>query len=153
MKDWMRNIIKNFPGNNKEQLIPLLQEVQDHWGYLPEELIVMIGKHLNIPTSKIFGLATFYDQFKFINKGNYHIQICMGTACYITERLSILEIIEKELNIKAGQTTKDGIFSIEVVECLGACHLSPVIMINEKYYSSLTTESIPEIINSIRENG
>ena len=134
----------------REQLIPILQEVQDKIGYISRESIVEIAKRLSIPASKVFGVATFYNQFKLHAPGKYQIQICRGTACHVKGSKVILEALVNELKIEPGETTKDGVFSIETVACIGACGLAPVIAVNGKYYSKVTPDSIIKILNSYR---
>ncbi|MCF8296197.1 MAG: NADH-quinone oxidoreductase subunit NuoE [Saprospiraceae bacterium] len=146
----VEEIIKNFPNAKREYLIPILQEVQEKDGFISEEAVIKIGKHLRLSTSKIFGVATFYNQFRFIPQGKYNIQVCRGTACHVLGSSTVLKEVEKNLNIKAGQTSRDGLFSIEVVACIGACGLAPVIAINGEFYAKVTSESLKEIIESYR---
>jgi len=143
-------ILEEKPNAGREDLIPILQEIQETQGYLSENAIVKVGKHLQLPTSKIYGVATFYNQFRFEPKGKYHIQVCRGTACHVLGSSTVLDHIEKHLKIKADQTTKDNMFSIEVVACIGACGLAPVICINGEFYAKVTPESIKEIIENYR---
>lgn len=146
----VENILEEHEGAKREDLIPILQEIQDNQGYLSENSIVKVGKHLELPTSKIYGVATFYNQFRFEPKGKYHIQVCRGTACHVLGSSTVLDKLEKHLKIKADQTTKDGLFSIEVVACIGACGLAPVICVNGEFYAKVTTESIKEIIENYK---
>ena len=112
--------------------------------------LIDVGKHLNIPTSKIYGVATFYNQFRFEPKGKYHIQVCRGTACHVLGSATVLQQLEKVTRIKADQTTRDGLFSIEVVACIGACGLAPVICINGEFFAKVTDESIKKIVEDYR---
>ena len=109
-----------------------------------------IGKYLKLPTSKIYGVATFYNQFRFKPIGKYHIMVCRGTACHVKGSAGILAALENSLSIKAGDTTRDGIFSIEVVACIGACGLAPVISINGEFHANLSPSDIEGILNSYR---
>lgn len=143
-------ILDGHPTANREDLIPILQEIQENQGFLSENAIVKVGKHLELPTSKIYGVATFYNQFRFEPKGKYHIQVCRGTACHVLGSSTVLERLEKHLKIKADQTTKDGLFSIEVVACIGACGLAPVISVNGEFYAKVTGESIKEIVDNYK---
>jgi NADH-quinone oxidoreductase E subunit len=136
----------------RDQLIPVLQEIQDEVGYLSEDAIVKVGKHLSLPASKIYGVATFYNQFRFEPTGKYHVQVCRGTACHVLGSATALEMLEKELKIKAGKTTRDGLFSIEVVACIGACGLAPVVAINGKFHAKINEDSISTVIDSYRKN-
>ena len=145
-----QQIISKYPSSGHENLIPILQDIQQQEGYLSEDSIIEVGQHLNLPTSKIFGVATFYNQFRFHPVGKYHIQICRGTACHVLGSSNVLEELEKNLKIKPGQTTKDGLFSIEVVACIGACGLAPVLAINGNFHAKVTKESLVQIIESYR---
>lgn len=149
MENKIETLLEKYSHSRRDSLIPILQEIQEEVGYLSEEAIVIVGKHLDIPTSKIFGLATFYNQFRFEPKGTYHIQVCHGTACHMLGAISIIEIIEKKLKIKAGQTSRNGKYSLEVVTCIGACSQSPVITVNGEYHCKLTTDRIRQILADI----
>jgi len=152
MKSTINDILKNYPSDKTENLIPILQDIQESEGYLSEAAVVEVGKHLKLATGKIFGVATFYNQFRFKPLGKYHIQVCRGTACHVLGSLTVLEEIEKKLGIKAGNTTKDGMFSIEVVACIGACGLAPVVAINGNFYAKLNAKKINDIIDNYRNN-
>ena len=147
----LSNIFNQYPGGGRDNLIPILQHIQSVEGHLSKESIVKVGDFLNIPSSKIFGVATFYNQFKFQPNGKNHIQVCRGTACHVLGSATVLQELEKQLKVKAGETTRDGLFSIEVVACIGACGLAPVISINGEFYAKVTTSGISEIINSYKE--
>jgi len=143
-------ILKEFEGAKVDSLIPILQNIQDADGFLSEKAIVKVGKTLNIATSKIYGVATFYNQFRFQPNGKYHIMVCRGTACHVLGSSTVLKELEKTLKIKAGQTTRDKLFSIEVVACIGACGLAPVININGEFFAKVTVDSLNEIIENFR---
>lgn len=151
MEKNIEQVLLKHKDEKRDSLIPILQELQDSLGYLSENAIVEVGKHLKLPTSKIYGVATFYNQFRFEPLGKYHIQICRGTACHVLGSATVLEELEKYLKIKAGQTTKDGLFSIEVVACIGACGLAPVITVNGEFHAKVTTESINQIVDACRK--
>ncbi|HPF01170.1 MAG TPA: NADH-quinone oxidoreductase subunit NuoE [Bacteroidales bacterium] len=150
METTIDKILANYENCGRDSLIPLLQEIQEKEGYLSEEAIVKTGNKLKVPTSKIYGVATFYNQFRFEPVGRYHIQVCRGTACHVLGSATVLQELESILKIKAGQTTRDGLFSIEVVACIGACGLAPVICINGEFFAKVTTEKIKEIIETYR---
>jgi NADH-quinone oxidoreductase subunit E len=152
MKRNVETILKEHPNAKQDSLIPILQEIQNAEDFLSESSVVKVGEHLNIPASKIFGVATFYNQFRFKPLGKYHIQVCRGTACHVLGSLTVLEELEKKLKIKAGQTSSDGLFSIEVVACIGACGLAPVICINGEFHAKVTSKSINEIVESLRQS-
>ncbi|MEI6122023.1 MAG: NADH-quinone oxidoreductase subunit NuoE [Bacteroidota bacterium] len=150
MKTTIENILNNYENSGRDALIPLLQEIQETEGYLSEKSIVMTGQKLKIPTSKIYGVATFYNQFRFEPVGKYHIQVCRGTACHVLGSATVLQQLESYIKVKSGQTTRDGLFSIEVVACIGACGLAPVICINGEFFANVTAESIKTIIDTYR---
>ena len=135
----------------RDNLIPILQKIQEKEGFLSENAIEKVGISLKLPTSKIFGVATFYNQFRFEPKGKYHVQVCRGTACHVLGSSTVLDEIQKHLKIKSDQTTKDGLFSLEVVACIGACGLAPVIAINGEFYAKVTPQSIKEIVDNYRQ--
>jgi len=143
-------ILQEFEGAKVDSLIPILQNIQDADGFPSENAIVKVGKTLNIATSKIYGVATFYNQFRFQPNGKYHIMVCRGTACHVLGSSTVLKELEKTLKIKAGQTTRDKLFSIEVVACIGACGLAPVININGEFFAKVTVDSLKEIIENFR---
>lgn len=142
-------ILETFPPE-RGYLIPILQEIQERSGYLPKEAILETAAYLDLPTSKIFGVATFYNQFKLIPPGKNRIQICRGTACHVRGSLNLLESLETELGIKAGQTTRDRLFSIETVACMGACSIAPVIAVNGEFYGRLDRKRLLKIIAEYR---
>jgi NADH:ubiquinone oxidoreductase subunit E len=141
-------LLDKYPEGKRENLIPILQEIQERTGLLSEESITMVAQHLHLPASKIYGLATFYDNFRFETKGIYHFRVCLGTACYVVGSQPIFGQLEKLLKIKAGQKSKDGWYSLEVVPCMGSCSLGPVISVNGDYYSKVTFDSLKEIISA-----
>jgi len=144
-------ILGKYPDAHRDKLIPILQDVQDHFGYLSKDVVIRIGKHLGLPVSKIYGVATFYNQFRFQAIGKNHILICRGTACHVKGSANILKTLQRELGIEAGQTTRDGLFSLEVVACIGACGLAPVISVNGEFYGNLTVDQVPKILNQYRQ--
>jgi NADH-quinone oxidoreductase E subunit len=145
------SILAHYPQARRESLIPLLQEVQEQHGYLSRPAIVRIGQHLELPTSKIYGVATFFNQFRFQPQGRFHVQVCRGTACHVKGSAAVLEALKRELKIDAGQTSRDQLFSLEVVACIGACGLAPVICINDVFHASVTPQSVIKILDSYRK--
>ncbi|OEG62121.1 NADH-quinone oxidoreductase subunit NuoE [Halanaerobium congolense] len=127
-------------------LIPVLQEAQEEYGYLPEEVMKEIALGLNLSLSQVYGVVTFYSQFHQEPRGNNIIRVCMGTACHVRGGDSILDAIKDELAIEAGETTEDLEFTLESVACIGACGLAPVIMINDDTHGRLTPDKIPAIL-------
>lgn len=146
--DW---IFQEFRDAKRDALIPILQEVQHRHGYLSREAVVAVGRHLSLPASKIYGVATFYNQFRFQPQGRFHIQVCRGTACHVKGSAAVLEAVKRELKIEAGQTSRDGMFSLEVVACIGACGLAPVIAINGEFHAGVTTQKVSKILDSYRK--
>lgn len=138
-------------GNERdfERLIPILQQVQKEFGFLSEENIHYISSKLKISLAHIYGVATFYTQFKFEKQGKNQIQVCRGTACQVTGGGNLLEYLKKKLQIDEKQTTKDGIFSLEAVNCVGACAIAPVMVINGKTYGNLTIDKIDNLLNEL----
>ena len=148
----IEEILDQFPQIKRNALIPLLQAVQDEFGYISEEAVSRIGKHLLLPTSKVYGLATFYNQFSFLPRGHYHIVICNGSSCHMSGAGELLNEISKLLDIKDGGTTRDGLFSLEVQSCIGACGQSPVLAVNGEYHAGISVREVREIINQYRED-
>lgn len=130
----------------KGALIPVLHEVQDIYGYLPEEVLKVVSTELAIPMSEIYGVASFYHFFSLTPKGENVIKVCMGTACYIKGAQGLLDRLSTELNVAVQGTTPDNKFTLEATRCLGACGLAPVMTIGEKVYGRLTPNDIPKIL-------
>lgn len=143
-------ILEKYPNAGRDSLIPILQDIQDAQGYLSRETVLGVGTHLSLPASKIYGVATFYNQFRFQPAGKFHIQICRGTACHVKGSGAILDALTRELKIEAGHTTRDGLFSLEVVACIGACGLAPVICVNGEFHAKLSADSVKDIIEEYR---
>lgn len=129
-------------------LMPILQEAQGIYGYLPIEVQTMIADGLGISLSEVYGVATFYSQFSLTPKGEHKISVCLGTACYVKGSDKILEAVEKKLGIKSGECTPDGLFSIESCRCVGACGLAPVMMVDEDVYGKVTPDQVGSILDS-----
>ncbi len=144
----IQSILEQYPQPKRENLIPILQAVQDRCGYLSRESMIQIGNRLRLPVSKVYGVATFYNQFRFQPKGKVHCQVCRGTACHVKGSAKVLEALKQTLKIEPGQTTRDGMFSLEVVACIGACGLAPVVAINGEFHAGVTPDSIRKIIRS-----
>lgn len=133
-------------------LMPILQEAQDIYGYLPEEVQQIIAKGLRIPFEEVYGVATFYSQFALNPKGKYKVSVCLGTACYVKGSGEVYARLAKELGIEGGECTADMNFSLEACRCVGACGLAPVIMINDEVYGRLVPDDVPKILAKYREN-
>ena len=140
---------KSKPGN----LIMVLHQVQQTYGYIPRNIAIEISERLSVPLAKIYGVVTFYNFFKLEKAGKYKIQVCLGTACYIRGGDDLLKALEKELGIGLNSTTPDGLFSIEAVRCVGCCGLAPVIVVNGNVHGRLTAKDVPAIIEQYRKQG
>jgi NADH-quinone oxidoreductase E subunit len=143
-------VMKRFPKAGRDSLIPILQAVQEEQGYLSEDAVVGIGRQLNIPASKVYGVATFYNQFRFQPKGKYHVMVCRGTACHVKGSAKVLDMVTKALRIEPGKTTRDKMFSLEVVACMGGCGLAPVVNINGEFHAKVTPMKLQRIIEEFR---
>ena len=150
LKTQIKEIIDKY-SNPSESLIAILQEVQSLVGFISEDSVKCITELTGISSSKILGVASFYAGFRLKPIGKYRIMVCMGTACHVNGAERILKAICEELNIQDGGTTADGLFSLKTVACLGCCSLSPVMMINEDTYGSLTPDKVKQILRDIRE--
>lgn len=127
-------------------LIPILQEAQEVYGYLPADVLKHISKALRMPLARIYGVVTFYSQFRLTPVGRNLINVCLGTACHVRGGAKVLETIEKSLKIKDGATTDDSRYTLEIVACIGACGLAPVMSVNGQVYGRLEPESVAEIL-------
>lgn len=139
---------KSQPG----ALIPVLHKAQQVFGYLPEDVQAYIAEGLNVPLSEVYGVVTFYSLFTTEPIGKYKISICLGTACYVKGAGQLLNEFEKELGIKVGETTEDGLFTLEGCRCIGACGLAPVLTINDNVHGRLVPGDIPGLIKKYKEN-
>jgi NADH-quinone oxidoreductase subunit E len=149
MQESMQAIFSSYEGKENE-LIPILQQTQEEFGYLPEEAMLDIARFTGVPESRVYSVGTFYAQFRFTPIGRNHIMVCRGTACHVRGAPRILQEIEKQLGIKEGETTPDMEFSLETVACIGACGLAPNMVVNKTTYGRLTTKRVSEVLNSIR---
>lgn len=149
----VERVLNSYRNKKRDSLIPLLQELQETNGHLTKEILTEAGRRLAIPVSKVYGVASFYNQFRFQKPGTYHIQVCRGTACHVRGSAAVLDGLKRALKIDAGQTTRDGMFSIEVVSCIGACGLAPVISINGEFHAGVTPDSAVEILETYRRKG
>jgi NADH-quinone oxidoreductase subunit E len=129
-------------GSEKEKVIPLLQEIQNRHGFLSQELVEAVAGEIGLPVSQLYGVATFYSQFRFSPIGKHLIKVCKGTACHVAGAEKLFSIITEDLGIDEGGTTEDGLFTLESVACLGCCSLAPVVMIDDNIYGKLTPARI-----------
>jgi len=138
--------ILNEHGNQEGVLIPILQEAQGLYGYLPEEVLVYISRALKIPQSRIFGVVTFYSQFYLTPRGRHTVRVCRGTACHVRGGKSVRKAVQQFLGIEENETTPDSKFTFETVACLGACALSPVVLVDKNYYGKLTPAKVEKVL-------
>lgn len=146
----VNEILINYK-KDKDNLIQILNEVQDKYGYIPEIAQSEISEYLEIPMAEIYGVITFYSRFTLKPKGKYSISVCMGTACFVKGSEKILERVKEKLKIGEGETTKDGKFSIDTTRCVGACGLAPVFTVNDEVYGKATVKKLDEVIDEIME--
>ncbi|MCX6557361.1 MAG: NADH-quinone oxidoreductase subunit NuoE [Candidatus Aminicenantes bacterium] len=139
----------NYEGE-RGALIPLLQAAQDTYGYIPESAIDQISEIVGLPAAEIYGVITFYSQFRLKPLGKYLIKICDGTACHVNGSERIADTIEDELQVSGNDTTEDGLFTLQKVACLGCCSLSPVIMINDETYGRLTPKKVQQLLKEYK---
>jgi len=151
----LRNIINEIKEESLEErdmLVYLLHRVQDHYQshYIPPEVGEMIAEELNIPSSKVYEVLTFYTMFSTKPRGKYIIRVCTSLPCHVPGGREIVQFLKQKLGVDFGETTKDGLFTLEETGCLGLCGVSPVIMVNDQYYGDLTVEKVNEIIENLK---
>ena len=149
--DELDSLIDNLPETDESALIYVLKEAQGIFGYLPKEVQLHIAGKLGVSPAKVYGVVSFYSYFSTNPVGEHKISVCLGTACFVKGSKDVLAELEKQLEIKAGETTKDLKFTIECLRCVGACGLAPVVVIDGKVYSRVTPEDVTSIINEYRE--
>ena len=151
VRDKLDEIFSHHIGK-KEELIPILQEAQEQFGYLPPEVMLEIAKFLRLPESTVFGVSTFYAQFKFSPTGRKKVRLCRGTACHVRGAPRILEEVEKYLGIKPGETTEDLEYSLETIACFGSCALAPVIVVDDNVYGRMTPKKVAQILSNAKSD-
>lgn len=140
-----------FYGKKPSSLIPIMQDIQAVYRYLPGELLTYVAKEIGITEAKAYSVATFYENFSFEEKGKYVIKVCDGTACHVRKSAPILEAFQKELGLSSKKhTTDDMLFTVETVSCLGACGLAPTVMVNDDVHPKMTPEKVVELIKELR---
>jgi NADH-quinone oxidoreductase subunit E len=147
-KEPLNKLLESYGSITAGDLIPLLQKIQQIYGYLPPKILAELSKQTRIPVSRIFGVATFYEQFHLQPHGRHTVKCCRGTACHVNGGPHIIAAIQKALCIEPGQTSSDRRFTFETVACLGTCFLAPVMMVDNDYYGHLTEEKTGEIIEA-----
>ncbi|MFH1231854.1 MAG: NADH-quinone oxidoreductase subunit NuoE [Planctomycetota bacterium] len=146
----IKEVIQRFEPKTVSLVIPILQAIQEKFGYVPPESLGLISKHTNVSRNKIYGVLTFYAQFGTTPRGKYVVRPCRGTACHVRGAKNVLAKIKSKLKIEDGETTLDHKFTIETVACLGACALAPTVVIGKNYYGSLTPDRIDNILDSYK---
>ena len=142
----MKELLKNY-SQDKSNLIQILNEVQEKYGYIPKQSQIEISNYLSIPMAEIYGVITFYSRFTLEPKGKYNISVCLGTACFVKGSQALLDRLKERLKIDEGQTTPDGKFSIDATRCVGACGLAPVFTINNEVYGKATVKKLDEVLD------
>lgn len=145
---FLKNLTETYEPN-KDNLIQMLNEVQEHYGYVPKEAQKFLSEFLQIPMAEIYGVITFYSRFSLEPKGKYNISVCMGTACFVKGSQKILERLLDRLKIKVGETTPDGKFSVEETRCVGACGLAPVFTVNGEVYGKATVQKLDQVLDEL----
>ena len=144
--DEIKNVCRKY-GNDPGELINILHGVQDTLGYLPKEVQELIALELGISAARVYGVVSFYSFFTMKPKGKYPISVCMGTACYVRGGEKVLDEFKRQLGIEVGETTADGLFSLDSLRCVGACGLAPVVRVGQKVFGRLTQSSVKGIID------
>jgi len=144
IKEKLNEILSRYSGK-RDELIPILQEAQEQFRYLPSEVMLRIAKFLRLSESTVFGVATFYAQFKFVPSGRRIVRVCRGTACHVRGGARVLREVEKQLGIKSGKTTEDWEYTLETVACIGACALAPTMTVDKETYGLMTTKKVVEV--------
>lgn len=147
----LMDLINCTPAGDPSQLISLLQKVQEATGFLSREAIEAISAHLRLSPAAVYGVASFYNQFRFSAAGRCHIQVCRGTACHVKGSLDVLETLQRELKILPGQTSRDGAYSLETVACVGACSLAPVVVSGGEFHAGMDSEKTKKLLVSMEQ--
>jgi NADH-quinone oxidoreductase subunit E len=142
----VEQIISNYPRGDPSNLISILQDIQEVYGWISEKNILTVSEYLGVAPAKIYGVATFYAQFRLKPLGRHIINVCRGTACHVKGSERLLPILEQELGCKVGETTKDGKFTLGIVACLGACSIAPVINVDGEFYGNVKSSDIKKIL-------
>ncbi len=146
--EFIQKIVANYEGD-EGMLIPMLQDLQTEYGFLPSKPLRSLSKELHIPLTHLYGVATFYSSFRLTPKGQHEVTICMGTVCYLKGAPRISEAICEEYNIEPGATTADRLFTLQAVNCVGACALAPLVIVDGKYYDAATPDSVLKTISEL----
>ena len=148
IKQEVQEIMKPYK-EEKDNLIPILNEIQEKYGYIPKTAQMEVSKYLGISMAEIFGVITFYSRFTLEPKGKYNISVCLGTACFVKGSQAILDRLKDRLNLEEGKTSSDGKFSIDTTRCVGACGIAPVFTVNGEVYGHATVKKLDEVLNEL----
>lgn len=143
----VRKIVSEYGNDHDSNLIAILQQTQEEYGYLPKQALKEVSRLMNVPLTRIFGIVTFYSQFTFIPRGRHAIKICTGTACHVKGVNDVKQKVKEQLNVAEGETTADYQFTLETVACIGTCFLAPVMMVDDRYFGKLTTDTVMDIVD------
>ena len=140
-------IVSGYGNDKDSNLIAILQQTQDEYGYLPKQALKEVSRLMDVPLTRIFGIVTFYSQFTLIPRGRHAIKICTGTACHVKGVNEVKQKVKDQLNVVEGETTADYQFTLETVACIGTCFLAPVMMVDDRYFGKLTTDTVTDIVD------
>jgi NADH-quinone oxidoreductase subunit E len=150
MRERIEELLTPYTESKRGSLIPILQRVQGEFGYLPQEALPQIGRFLGISANEIYGVATFYAQFRFTKPGEHMVKVCLGTACHVRGGPRILDAVGEDIKIAPGETSADGKFTLERVACFGCCALAPVMVVDGTVHSKMTPPKVKEVLSSYR---
>ncbi len=150
--EFLKENIFNVYKPEKDNLIQILNEVQEHFGYIPKYTQLKLSEFLKMPMAEIYGVITFYSRFTLEPKGKYTISVCLGTACFVKGSQKIMDRLKERLKIESGQTTEDGMFSIDETRCVGACGLAPVFTVNGEVYGKATVQKLDQVLDELEKN-
>ncbi len=143
----VKKIVAGYGNDKDSNLIAALQQTQDEYGYLPKQALKEVSRLMDVPLTRIFGIVTFYSQFTLIPRGRHAIKICTGTACHVKGVNEVKQKVKDQLNVVEGETTADYQFTLETVACIGTCFLAPVMMVDDRYFGKLTTDTVTDIVD------
>ena len=151
MESNIEHILVRYPEGDRGFLIPILQEVQEHYGYISSDGVDEIAAFTRVPPGEIYGVASFYSQFRFTQPGKHTVQVCLGTACHVRGSERILQLLEHQLDVESGETTEDGMFTLERAACFGCCALAPVVMVDKDVHGRISSTKAQKLLK--RYNG
>lgn len=146
----LQSIVERYR-SGKSSLIAVLQDISQEYGYLPEEILHEVSRRIEVPISIFYSLATFYSSFRLEPIGKKHVCVCVGTACHVRGASKVVDTLERDLQIKAGETSKDGNFTLETVNCVGACALGPLVTVNGEYFGKMDQKKVSKLSKSLRQ--